>query len=417
VRFAWDFILGRRRDGEAIQTEGYIMRIIWNELKKIWNLKIVLVVAAFCAMYFAAAMLSDIRVVQRDHPAAEDFALCLELTQKYGTKLEPGEFDAFYAEKYATFVVQANEIIARDAEAQAMGVMNYADLVEQRNHTEYWRESDSEITDRLYNAPENGYALYKIDALNNLKANYYLYLDDEIKESVLGGATNELVSARLHAKYDAGERLGIIPWVISSYLNSYNRNLSRMLVFAMLILLLPLITSDRLRGVQTLQYTTKMGRRVLGRQFAAMMLSSVLLTTVLVLAFGGLYLTTGAGAFWNNSYSSFNSLILTTMPLTFGQYLMILAGMLYLWGLALSAFAFVLSRFCGNYIPLIAGGIVVVVASLILSNNWVFRFPLNNFLYEINLALFEPMLCGLLLAAGVVAAVGVIRRERRVDAV
>jgi uncharacterized membrane protein len=128
-------------------------------------------------------------------------------------------------------------------------------------------------------------------------------------------------------------------------------------------------------------------------------------------------MASGVGVFWNSAYSSFNSTIMTSLLVSFGQYLLILIGMLYAWGLAIAASTFVLSRFCSSYIPLIAGGIVVVVASLIISNNWIFKFPLNNFIYEVNNALFEPMLCGILLLVGIAIGVFVVQRERRVDVI
>lgn len=389
------------------------MRIVLYELKKIWNMKIVLALIVFSALYFLAAMYFDIAYYPNGHPHIEDVEFCTLLTQEYGATLTQDEFEEFYSAMCGELVIQADAVIANDTGAQAAGIISYAALVDIRNNTTYWSVSDSDITNRLYNNPANGYILYRLDALENIKASYCL--SDEAWNNRLNSATNNLSLTRWQAIHDTDENLSIVPWPAIHSLVDYTRDLAILVVFAGIILHAPLLTTDRLRRVRLLQYSSKQGRKLIGKQFAAVLLSSIMLTTVVVVIFGGIFATNGTQIFWNQYISSFNSQFLTTLPLTFGQYAIILVGMLYLWGIALSTLAFILSRFCSNYIPLIAGGVCICVAAVFLCNNVVFYAPLNRWAYKMNFALFEPLICGVLIVLGISAGIGFIRRERKID--
>jgi hypothetical protein len=220
---------------------------------------------------------------------------------------------------------------------------------------------------------------------------------------------------RLQEARDSDERLSAISnWTVEN-LNSYTLFLAVLIIFAAIIPHAPIVTSDCLRKMRLLQYSSKEGRSLLRKQFAAVMLSQALLTTALLLVFGGIYTANGTRVFWNSYVYSFNSFYFTTLPVTYGQYVMLLIAMLYVTGFAVSAFTFILSRSCSNYITLTAGAVCLCVFAIILYGFAVFYAPLNFWAKQTGFALSEQLICAAALAIGVFVSVRLIRRERKID--
>ncbi|MDR0220496.1 MAG: hypothetical protein LBI54_03710 [Lachnospiraceae bacterium] len=197
----------------------------------------------------------------------------------------------------------------------------------------------------------------------------------------------------------------------------YTVYFAALVVLAVIIMHAPLLTTDRLYKIHLLQYSSALGRRVLGRQLAAVLLSTIMLITVLVVAGGGMYALKGTQVFWHSYVSSFNSRYIFALPLTYGQYVWLLVGMVYVFGMAVSVLVFMLSRFCANYIPLIAGGICLGATAIILSNGVLFAAPLSMGKRYVNPVFYEPVLCGVVFLICVVAGMVVIWREKRVEVV
>jgi hypothetical protein len=401
--------------------------------------KTVAAIALLCGMFYLVFLDFHIEYFPNGHPFAEDFAFCVELTQKYGRTLEPDEFDAFYTQTRDELIAEADGFIAHNTRLTGIGIYDYAGLLEaEEKYSQedprpgellviyeefyYWSASkdvngaDINTAVQLNTLPVN----YKIQALNSIARRYEIVLDPTgLLENGLRGLENMPGAKASQARYvemaSTEEIKGIIPDALIDNTVAYAGKLAILLVMATLVLLAPLITSDRIRKIHLLQYTAKTGRRIIRTQLAGILLSSLLLTTALTTVFGAIYATNGIHIFWNNYVSSFNSFCYLSVPLTFGQYVMVMTGMLYVLGLGFSAIAFILSRYSTNFIALVAGLIPVAVAGNILFFNVVFERPLNAFIVETGIALFEPLICAVFLALGIVAAVCVVRREKKID--
>ena len=380
------------------------MRVIFYELKKIWNIKILLAIAVVCAMFYIVFLGFDIKHYPNGHPHIEDVEFCTMLTQKYGTTLEQNEFEEFMTIR-SGLVVQIDELIANDTYCQTAKIRNFDDLVLLQNTLDRdWTDEETQATDSIYNNPQNGYVLYKINMLDRIQE---FYTSDITSRT-------DIVHARLNEIENSNESLGIISEQTIFSTKNYIANFAWLVILATIALVSPLLTSDRLRKLQLLQYSSKMGRRIIWKQLTATLLSSFCLTTVLVLVFGAIYATNGTQIFWNNYISSFNSGFISSIRLTFGQYVMILVGMVYLLGLAISLVAFTLSRFCSNFIALIAGAIPVTVGSIMLCAYLVFETPLS-IEGKFGIALFEPLICTAFLILAALVAVSVAWREKKIE--
>ena len=65
------------------------MRIVLYEMKKIWNIKLLLVIALLCALFYSIFMEFSIKYFPNGHPATEEIAYSIEMAQRYGPTLRP----------------------------------------------------------------------------------------------------------------------------------------------------------------------------------------------------------------------------------------------------------------------------------------------------------------------------------------
>lgn len=405
------------------------MNMILCELKKIWNLKIILAIILFGAMFYLMFMDSYARNYPSEHPTPEAVAFSAILIERYGNTITKDEMEEFYNEMHPGLVVQANAIIAGDPAAIEQGITDYASLFAFDDYMwshqdEFYDEYGEPLSTyegffaaryKWWNDPEYGRVLFKLQALESLRDGYNGFNDSDFKERMIEYSDTDLLRQRWHEIYETGESKSIIPWGLDLNLVSYTMNLSLLVVFTVIILHSPLITSDRLRNMRLLQYSSKSGRGLLGKQFATVVLSSMILTTALILISGALYSTNGTHIFWDSYMSSFTASFIISIPLTYGQYVIALVIMLYLLGIAVSAISFVLSRLCSNYISLIAGGICTCIAAAFLCAFVVFNIPFGHWINKVEIALLEPLTLTVLILLGFAASLSLLSRERRID--
>ena len=75
------------------------MRIIIYEMKKIWSLKILFILALVCALFYIMFMSYFINYYKSgNHPHAEHIYYAEELTRLYGTSITPEELSAYVTE-------------------------------------------------------------------------------------------------------------------------------------------------------------------------------------------------------------------------------------------------------------------------------------------------------------------------------
>ncbi|MCI8409003.1 MAG: hypothetical protein HFJ09_06995 [Lachnospiraceae bacterium] len=105
----------------------------------------------------------------------------------------------------------------------------------------------------------------------------------------------------------------------------------------------PVVTRDRLANMQQLQWSSQKGRKVLGTQFLALLLSAFILTVIDLVIFIGAYSTLGTGVFWNNPIHTFCEYVnVFWFDLTYGQYVMCIIGIAVILSLGMAVLVFVM---------------------------------------------------------------------------
>ena len=418
------------------------MRIIANELKKIWRVKILAIIFFLCAAYFMLFMNHYIVWYPRGTwGGGVDFAH--HLTENYGATLSQEDFEDFltYREVIASemdLFIASNPVFA---EAGIHDFQSYeAFRVDSDYRYETLNESERSLRYALFlelgfivrsefiregetvdltSDNETPIAYLRIFNFDAMVGRYQMNIlgetewDSWIDSFMEYAPLSERELQRLIEIRDSGELLNIMPQPTTEQTQEYARSLAVLVIFVTLILVSPLITTDRANKVNRLQYSSRQGRNILKKQFTAIIISAVIMTTMLVIVFAGVFgISTEVHAFWNNGINSFLSGAFHWLSITFGQYVLLLIGLIYLLSIGTAAFAFVLSRFSQNMIKLLFKIIPLFIATILLSNWILTDFLVIYFGSNVHMQMLSLVFS---LIAGVVIAIIILHRERRVE--
>ncbi|MDR0840380.1 MAG: hypothetical protein LBN26_03210 [Christensenellaceae bacterium] len=384
------------------------MRILLLEMKKIWRGRILLLVALLCGLYSVLFMdfyVGHISIT--DHPGAETTELAGYMLDHYGATLEPDEFDEFMRLR-PQFVAEANQYIAEMPVFRDAGIYNYDDIVVLSQNLER-----SEAEERAYwvlGMEQCNYVGYRIQAIDSIAENYTSF-GTRINTMLYDEPLTASEQIRVREIVSLKEYYSVFPDIIE-YTKDYFKYLAVLCVLTSLILTSPLVTLDRARKMNQLQYASATGRGILTRQLFATLISSLLLTLILFVIFGLLFTRAGTMKFLRCDINGFIGNSFTHIPITYGGYIGVLLVLSLVAAIASSALAFVFSRFSDSLVTLIFKLIPFFVAVDLVSVLLVFNRPL---MIGTSNALTDFGLYAILLFIGVAVAALALRRERRVD--
>ncbi|MCL2372909.1 MAG: hypothetical protein FWC78_05860 [Defluviitaleaceae bacterium] len=377
------------------------MRVVANELKKIWNVKILAILVVLCTLLFAMSMNDWIRWYPREDWIG-NIELAHHLTETYGPNLSLEDFEDFLSYR-DVITAELDLFFEANAFFANVGIYSYNGLSAFRQYYGAQFETLTPSQRRLWYdvALELGYivrteeygdltsenetpdAYNKMISFGNIVGLYQTNIIGEedwpahIDSFMATMQLSERETTRLTEIRNSSELNSILPQHTLFYSRRYARGLALLVILVTLILTAPLVTTDRASKVNWLQYSSKEGRSILKKQFAAMLISAMASTTALIIIFAGIFFAaTGVHGFWGNGINSFlGGAQFYWLSITFGQYVMLMAGVMYLLGIGTAAFAFMLSRFSQGRMRLLFKVIPLFVATLNLSN-WI----LNDFL-------------------------------------
>ena len=414
------------------------MRIILCELKKVWNIKLLAAICIFCIIYLVITTSALLESYPRGTWLL-DVDIAHHLTENYGRALDICDFEDFlnYEE---TIIQEVNEfILSRQVFADA-GIFDFDDYRAFQTETgllfdtltdeelkqreiirgemgDIIRLRDGSIIQPNPHEPSmafrkwidfhNAVGKYSMNVLKDTQQN--AFIDDFIAVTPL----SERELRRAVEIRDSGELASIMPYSAISNTWGHFTIFAFFIIPAMLVLVSPLVTTDRARKINWLQYSSKQGRGIFAKQFIAAIISAVFLTTFFILIFAGVYgAVTGISAFWNNGINSFLSSSYYWLSITFGQYCLLMTGIVYLLSVSAAVFAFILSYFSKNIVTLMTKIVPAAIAAVFLSM-WV----LDEFL-TINVGgniLTKMLTLVAVFIAGIGIALFIAYKEKKID--
>ncbi|WP_422659813.1 hypothetical protein ACK8P5_04630 [Paenibacillus sp. EC2-1] len=388
-------------------------------MKKIWNVKMLIVIVLICVLFYSIFMGYYINYFSHGHSMSEEVGYSVEMTQRYGPTLEAEEHSEFVTETREDLIDKADTYIKVTPILSEAGIHTYEDFERirlKRDMTEMEKNAIWTLFGRGEDSSFVGFNLQAINIIEGRLDEYQFILDRLASET-----TSEKKLARIMEIRETEEYRNIMDrWVFDNTV-TYTKELAILAVLAVLIFVSALIVTDRSRNVHLLQYTAKQGRRILKQQLIAVILSAFLLTTALILVFGAIYSSNGTWLFWNNGLTSFlnRQSVAFWFDITYGQYIMVYIVLLYMLCLGAAAAAFVLSRLSKNSITLILKLIPAFALLVALSRSvFVTLFSFDNILVEVTGIIgIESIVCGAVLILGLALSLYMVRREKKVEVI
>jgi len=188
-------------------------------------------------------------------------------------------------------------------------------------------------------------------------------------------------------------------------------------VVSLAVLISPLYVEEKKSKMLQLQYSTKMGRRVFLKKIVAVSIAAFLVSVVQIGVTFGFFLQTIGNLFLGMNMSGFGTPM--WYDITFGQFMVLTAVLVWLTGTVFATLTFFLSRISTTYIMMLAIQIVVII---LLMANRVFESTIMDVIrarFDENQMFNPPFLMPLFYLGLVGMAVALLmwqwKRERRLD--
>lgn len=382
------------------------MKIVLYEMKKIWNIKLLLIISVLCALFFFMFMAFYIKYFPNGHPATEMMDYSIQMTEQFGTTLEPEEYNKFIAKANKKVSAQMETYIKSNTVFSEAGIFNFADFDKAYQTGKYTQLEENAI--ESLSGEESDFLLCKWQALKSI---------EELYDTDFNHTLSEKEQLRLTEIQYTDKLNNIMYAEVFENTVMYTIYFAILAMMAVLLLIAPLIITDRTQNLNLLQYTSKNGRRIFNQQFVAVILSAFFLTTALIVVFGTIYSINGTKLFVNHGIISFLNYYMFWFDITYGQYIALYIVLLYLLCLATASIAFVLSRYSQNIITLIlklipAFAVLWALCFSVFYNTFTSTNPLYK---QTKIFGIEPIVCSLVFIVGLVASFYVVHREKKID--
>lgn len=393
------------------------MRIILNEIKKIWNIKLLLVATIIGTLFYMIFMMDFIEVFKKNHSSIEVAEYAMKMTQNYGAMITDEELFDFMKKEKETLISEAEGYINTFPIFSEVGIYNFEDYEKVHYKNEQTERENEAIWTLL--GEEGNFVRFKLQALDWIEEQYYNYPEYMLERILNSQDTPKRELVRLQEIKEKEEYRNIMDGYSFDNTVRYLIYLAILTILIVLVLVSPLIANDRSINIHLLQYSSKNGRRILFQQFISIIISAFMVTTLCVLIFGAIYTINGTFVFWNNGLTSFLNLNVDFFwfDLSYGQYIIIYIILLYSLSIGAASIAFVVSRFSQNLIAVIMK-LIPIFSVLGFTSFAVFfnTFSNVNFFYRFaGIPWLEPIACGLILLAGLIPSIYILHREKEID--
>lgn len=405
------------------------MRLLLKELKKLFNLRLSIILAAFTALYFCLILSASFLYLGTGQ---NDYYLSLhkELLSEFGGELSLDEWDAFLAKREEIAAEFADKLEEADSEIlNKYDIKSYEDYLREQDRvfSKFFskNEDDVELEREMRRVTEQNESTYMLLFWLQLMDHDYIW-EKEKYHSILSSESefeaafaegswgfayeNEAVLAREKELATRG-RVSLIPYCLIDLPEHDFGHLLALAAIICFILVLPRLINERLRSMRPIQLVSKTGRGIFTVQACACALIGITAGVFLSLLYCIMLCVQGLFIFFP---CDLNGVSGTTfwVDMSFGSYLLIHAGVLILFSICCSLAAYFIGRLARSYIAGI-GLALPAAAALVFGFSRLSRFMLTTYAYQ-PLSVSFLKLGGMLaiLAAIALAVLIMLKRDK-----
>jgi len=334
------------------------MRLLLQEMKKIWNPVIVIIIMVFGLIYYVLFSSFYIQYYINGSENQAAFDLASEWSQKYENTLEYDEYEEIVQQledEKLQFADQLKDIpLAVDN-----SITTYEEFRAFEN--EYFdRISDGKVepdTERTKWTIINNSNLFRIQSIEQTIRDYKLKSEHNLSD-FFNGEHTDAEEERLIELNQSAIKFGYIPSGILDSTTGLTISFMIWVMISVIILLSPTIVRDRLNRIQNLQFSSFTGRKILFAQIKASLASAAILTVLNCLIYGVLLISKGALVL--KDFYLYSHDYVPWFDWTYGTYLLVLAGMALIVGMMTGGFTVFLSRYSRNYIGMLIKSVLLL---------------------------------------------------------
>ncbi|WP_297632176.1 hypothetical protein [uncultured Clostridium sp.] len=343
------------------------MRIILNEIKKIFNLKSLIIGLIISIIMFGVFSAYFIKNFPDGQPAGCDLEMMKELRMKYGTTLnteEEKELGSTYLKEKEN---EADQYIQNHKEAQRLGVTSYKGI---RKHlAELKEKNENDEIEQLYfkmSFEEDSQELWNMQGINyvNEVLTFNSRYNTDYKEKKKIDRFNEI----------ANREVSLITEIVIDNFDSYIEGVGAIVIFLIMFFLGTVFIKDRKEKVDYIQYTSKIGREITKKKIVAAMISALLITTTTIaISMIVYFVKCGTTEFFNVDINSvFNKEYI--IDITYLQFIILKIIIIYVIGIITAIVTLIISKTGKSYLAILSIGIMsfafinIITKDIILNN-------------------------------------------------
>lgn len=351
------------------------MRIIGKEIKKILDIRLLVILAVFTLLYYMVFM----EVVR--HPVGGqctaspyDIIFYAELIEEWGPELSIDDWDKV-EKKRQEITMELESLFVDNTILKENGIATLEAFYEKRDElegkdykdmTEEEKQLDDEIADCFFKNEAYSKLLFNLQALEEIdsRKGYQFNVNQKrMKEFEEDGLFSDLTSQNAIEKEKQimeSDRMSLLHEGIAYIWNQDVKSLCILMLIGCFVLIIPYQIREKISGGMQIFTCTHTGRKIFGKQFVACLLSCGLVGCIQMLAYLLFWHIKGLSVFWSCKY---NCIGLTSWDSewTLGLHMLVEMLLMLIFALATVSLIYILARLVPNYVAGIACSIPVCI--------------------------------------------------------
>ncbi|MCB2341634.1 hypothetical protein [Clostridium estertheticum] len=376
------------------------MRIIFNEIKKVFNVKMIVLIMFISLIIYYLFISFNFRYFPNGRPNKDEYNISVQMLKDYGTSMDKKEFLNF-KELYNKQLEQADKYLKSKPEFVKSGITTYKNF----NSINMDNKKLGKLRDKVFF--EDGVDMFwELQVRSEIIAEY-----ENINRHVSSLSKNQL--ERYHETIKNSSITSIFPEFVFRNYNELINNVAMLIVLSIIIMVSPIFIKDSRNNINYLQYTSNIGRKIFKTKLITALISSSIIISVQIICFFILYSHNKVGMFLNTSINSVFSFNTSWYNISFIQYIVLTVVGIYILGFAVTLIVTLISRIAPNYITLIGVQVPITFAILNISSNYL----LNSLTSTRFPKYLQPLAYTILVCIGLILISIRWRKEKIIDIV
>lgn len=339
------------------------MNLIMKEFKKLFNLKSIAMICIGFMIIYSLFISFTIEYFMNGPYEEMEYQVAGEMLDAYGTSIDENEINDFKA-KSENIKKEVDNLIKNNQVLKSYDVANYEDFKKFEEENFDKESLENGLSDELENVKSNIYEIHsnefyiEYEQRNRIIENYDEIQNDESIKFYGEDLSQAKLSRLKEVKTDDSTK-SPLPYGLMRNYESTVIGFLGIVTLSTFFLIAGIFIDDKNRKVDYIQYSSKIGRKILKSKMIAGFLATFIVTTVEIIIMGIFYSTTGGLKFWNCSINSevFGGYI-RWVDLNVGQFIILTIILTYVLASAVAAITMYISKKSNTYITVLGAGVI-----------------------------------------------------------